>query len=118
MMNHCNREDENRTVWLNRVISSDSGKEFPLLNDAGLVRSQGMKCCLGMLIAKMEGKAQHVPAFLACRCLLDGFCGRNKSTCLAMLPGAGLGLVWRGFQPCDNAVWVLCKNMATMQTLK
>ena len=52
-----------------------------------------------MLIEKMEGKAQHSAAFLACWCLLDGFCGRNKSMCLAMLPRAGLGLVWRGFQP-------------------
>ena len=43
MMNHGNTEDENRMLWLNSIISSDSGKEFPFLNDVGLVRSQEIK---------------------------------------------------------------------------
>ena len=42
-MNHGDTEDENRMLWLNSVISSDSGKEFPFLNDVGLVQSQEMK---------------------------------------------------------------------------
>lgn len=97
-MNPGNTEDENRTLWLNSIISSDFGKELPFLNDVGPVWSQEMKYCLD---ADLEGERESTarPCMSHLPCLLDGFCGRNGSTCPAVLPRTGLSLVWRGFQP-------------------